>query len=148
LANAEEKSGDPAKMLSGAKVSLQQGLAASEAQGKPISAKFEVENGALQLSVYTAKNGKFSEVVIDHMSGKVAKTEAITEGEDLPHAKSQSAAMSKASKTLQAAVDQAEHDNAGAKAVSVTPRLEKGHAVAAVKLMLAKGSKTVSVPLE
>jgi hypothetical protein len=30
---------------------LQQGLAASEQQGKPISAKFEVDDGKLQLSV-------------------------------------------------------------------------------------------------
>ena len=107
-ASAEEKSGDLAKMMSGAN----------------------------------------SEVVVDHMSGKVAKVEAITEGEDLPHAKSQSAAMAKATKSLQAAVDQAEHDNAGAKAVSVTPKLDQGHAVASVKLQLTKGSKTVTVPLE
>jgi hypothetical protein len=147
-ASAEEKSGDLAKAMTGVKVTLQQGLAASQAQGKPISAKFEVEDGALQLSVYTAKDGKFSEVIVDHTTGKVAKVEAITEGEDLPNAKSQAAAMAKATKTLQDAADQAAHDNTGATVVSVTPKLDKGHAVAAVKLMLPKGSKTVSVPLE
>src|SRR5437660_1156734 len=100
-----------AKALKGVKVSLEKGLAASESQGKPISAKFEVEDGKLQLSVYTMKDDKFSEVVVDHLTGKVAKVEPITEGEDLPHARSQNAAMSRATKSLQDAVDQAEHDN-------------------------------------
>ncbi len=48
------------KLLDTAKINLQQGLAASEPQGQPISAKFEVDDGKLQLSVYTAKEGKFS----------------------------------------------------------------------------------------
>jgi hypothetical protein len=147
-ANAEEKSGDLAKMMPGAKVTLQQGLAASQAQGKPISGKFEAEDGALQLSVYTAKDGKFFEVVVDHTSGKVAKVEPITEGEDLTHAKSQTAALSTATRTLQAAADQAEHDNAGAKAVSVIPKVSKGHPVAVVTLLHGMTSKTVSEPLD
>ena len=79
-----------------AKVTLQQGLTAAAQQGRPISAKFEVEDGKLQLSVYTAKDGKFSEVIVDHMTGKVSETESITEGEDLAEAKLQSAAMEKA----------------------------------------------------
>ena len=36
------------------------------------------------------KGGKFSEVIVDHDTGKVAKTEAITGGEDLAAAKEQS----------------------------------------------------------
>src|SRR5262249_16843317 len=84
------------KGVTDAKVTLQQGLTAAAQQGQPISAKFEVEDGKLQLSVYTAKNGKFSEVIVDHMTGSVAKTESITEGEDLAEAKLQNAAMQKA----------------------------------------------------
>src|SRR6266566_9089956 len=42
-----------AKAVSGAKVSLVKGLAASTREGNPISAKFELEHGVLQLSVYT-----------------------------------------------------------------------------------------------
>src|SRR4030095_9461125 len=72
-----------AKALKGVKTSLEKGLAASESQGKPISGKFEVEDGKLQLSVYTMKGDKFSEVIVDHKTGKVAKTEAITGGDDL-----------------------------------------------------------------
>jgi hypothetical protein len=44
-----------AKALRNAKISLQRGLTASTKEGKPISAKYEVEHGTLQLSVYTMK---------------------------------------------------------------------------------------------
>src|ERR1700719_3827664 len=63
------------KAMSDAKISLQQGLTTSQREGRPISAKFEMEDGKLQLSVYTEKGGKFSEVIVDHMTGAVAKTE-------------------------------------------------------------------------
>jgi hypothetical protein len=62
-----------AKALKDAKISLQRGLTASAKEGKPISAKYEMEDGKLQLSVYTMKGGKFSEVIVDHKTGKVAK---------------------------------------------------------------------------
>src|SRR5438552_16976208 len=64
-----------AKAVSGAKISLAKGLAASAREGKPISAKFELEHGVLQLSVYTAKSGQFSEVIVDYTTGKEAKVE-------------------------------------------------------------------------
>ena len=63
-----------------AKVSLQQGLIASEKEGQPISGKFEVDRGTFQLSVYTAKDGKFSEVLVDYSTGQIAKVEPITKG--------------------------------------------------------------------
>jgi hypothetical protein len=40
-----------AKALKDAKIPLQLGLTASAKEGKPISAKYEVEDGKLQLSV-------------------------------------------------------------------------------------------------
>src|SRR5438046_5251576 len=86
---------DLAKALSAAKVSLQTGLSASATAGTPISAKYEVESGKLQLSVYTKEGAGFSEVVVDHTTGKVAKTEAITSGDDLMAAKAQRGAMAK-----------------------------------------------------
>ena len=74
------------KFMPRAKVSLQEGLKAAESEGQPISGKFEVNDGHLQLSVYTAKDGKFSEVLVDQNTGKVAKSETITEGNDLADA--------------------------------------------------------------
>ena len=136
------------KGVTDAKVTLQQGLTAAAQQGRPISAKFEVEDGKLQLSVYTAKDGKFSEVIVDHMTGKVSETESITEGEDLAEAKSQSAAMGKAKTDLKAAVDKSAAATSGSRAVSVTPALKDGRAVASVTLLTGQEFQTVEQPLE
>ena len=97
----------PAKLaqaLSEASVSLEQGIKASEAEGKPISGKYEVEDGALQLSVYTMKGNGFAEVIVDHKSGSIKKSEPITEGDDLKDAKEQGEAMKKAKLSLDEAV--------------------------------------------
>src|SRR2546430_13280479 len=103
----EKERAELAQALKGAEVSLKQGIVASASKGKPISGKFEVEDGKLQLSVYTAKGGGFSEVVVDPKSGRVAKVEAIEGGEDLTAAKAQADAMAKAKTPLQAAIDAA-----------------------------------------
>ena len=137
-----------AKAVLTARVSLERGLSASASHGRrPISAKFEMEEGKLQLSVYTAMGGKFFEVVVDPNSGAVVKTEPIGEGEDYTAAQSQSAAMAKAKGSLQAAVEQALRDNAGFRALSVTPSLKDGRAVADIALAKGDELKTVSVPL-
>ena len=136
-----------AKALLGARVSLGRGLAASASHGQAISAKFEMEEGKLQLSVYTLKGGKYFEVIVDHNSGKVVKAEQITEAEDYTAAQSQTAAMAKAKGSLRAAVEQALRDNAGFRAVSVTPSLKDGRVVADVTLAKGEDLKTVSVPL-
>src|SRR5712672_2069860 len=94
------------KLLDTAKINLQQGLAASQQQGKPISAKFEVDDGKLQLSVYTAKEGK------------VLRAEPITEGDDLTAATEQSAAVANAKTSLQAVVDKTIAQSANTRAVS------------------------------
>ena len=136
-----------AKALMGARVSLGRGLAASASHGQAISAKFEMEEGKLQLSVYTLKGGKYFEVIVDHNSGKVVKAEPITEAEDYTAAQSQTAAMAKAKGSLRAAVEQALRDNAGFRAVSVTPSLKDGRAVADIALVKGDELKTVSVPV-
>ena len=48
--SAEQDDAALIKAMSGAKVTLQKGLTASEHEGRPISAKFEMEDGKLQLS--------------------------------------------------------------------------------------------------
>jgi uncharacterized membrane protein YkoI len=145
---AAEDRAELAKALGAAKVSLQQGLAAREAQGQPISGKFELEHGQLQLSVYTAKGGTFAEVIVDHNTGKVAKTEDITSGDDYTAAKEQAAAMAKTKRSLGAAIDQAVKSNAGFKAVSAYPSLKDGHPVAEVTLVKGQEFTTVTQTLE
>ena len=149
LAAQEEESGHGAlaKAVMGARVSLERGLAASASHGQPISAKFEMEEGKLQLSVYTVKDGKYFEVIVDRNTGKVVKAEPIAEGEDYTAAQSQSAAMAKPKVSLRAAVEKALRGNAGFRAVSVTPSLKDGRATADVTLAKGEELKTVSVPL-
>ncbi len=138
-----------AELMERAKVSLAQGLTASHTEGTPISGKFEVGDGKLQLSIYTMKGSRFSEVVIDHQSGTVAKVELITEGDDLTAAKTQSAAMASAKDSLEMAVNQAVKGNPGFAAVSVTPSVKDGRPVAEVTLTNGEGEelKKVSEPL-
>jgi hypothetical protein len=137
-----------AKALGDAKISLQRGLTASTKEGKPISAKYEVEHGKLQLSVYTMKGDTFSEVIVDHKTGKVAKAEPITGGDDLTAAKAQSETMAKAKRSLDAAASEAVKENKGYRVVSVTPALKDGHPVADVTLVKGAEWKTVSEKLD
>jgi hypothetical protein len=137
-----------AKALKDAKVSLQRGLTASAKEGKPISAKYEVEDGKLQLSVYTMKGDKFSEVIVDHKAGKVAKAEPITKDDDLTAAKAQSEAMAKAKRSLEAAANEAAKENQGYRVVSVMPAVKDGHPVADVTLLKGTDWKTVSEKLD
>src|SRR5258708_24483215 len=123
-----------AAAMKGAKISLARGLKASEKEGKAISAKFEMEDGKLQLSVYTAKGDQFFEVVVDHKTGKVVKTEPITSGEDLAAAKKQAEAMASTKRSLRDVVAKAEKANPGYKTVSVAAEVENGASQADVML--------------
>src|SRR5437899_1714761 len=85
LAPAWAEADDPkalAAALKDATATLQGGLTASEREGTPISAKFEIEDGKLQLSIYTMKGNDFMEVVADPKSGAIAKAEKITDADD------------------------------------------------------------------
>ena len=136
------------KAMKDAKVSLAQGVTASAKEGEPISGKYEVEDGHLQLSVYTMKGDKFSEVIVNHKTGKVAKAEPITKGDDLTHAKEQSQAMTKAKRTLSAAASDAVKANAGYRAISVMPSMKEEHPVAEVTLLKGTDWKTVTEKLD
>ena len=137
-----------AKALPEATVSLEQGLKTSGRAGTPISAKYEIENGALQLSVYTMNRDQFSEVIVDHMSGAIRKSEAITEGEDFKAATAQGAAMSKAKILLEAAVGNALTAQPGYRAVGVEAALENGHPAATTTLMKGDDVKKVMETLD
>jgi hypothetical protein len=147
-AGEDKEHAELAKALKDAKVSLGAGLMASASEGKPISAKFEVEDGKLQLSVYTEKNGKFSEVIVDHQSGKVAKSAPITEGDDLAEAKAQSAAMATAKLSLTEALAKAVAENAGARVVSIVPSLKHDQPIAEVELLKGDAWNTVTEALD
>ena len=143
----EKENAQLATAITSAKISLEMGMMTSEREGKPISAKFEMEDGKLQLSVYTMKGTQFSEVIVDHQTGRVIKTEAITGGEDLTSAKQQAQAMAKAKSSLRAAAEAAVKTNSGFRAVSVMPMLKGGQPMADVTLAKGREFKTVSEKL-
>ncbi len=136
-----------ATALKDAKVSLSSGLRAAEKEGRPISGKFELEDGKLQLSVYTMKGEGFSEVIVDHKTGKVAKSEAITGGDDLAAARKQAEAMKTTKQTLRDVITRAEKANPGFHAVSVLPEIENGKAQADITLLKGSTSKSVDEAL-
>ena len=156
LAPAWAEAGDEkglAAAMKDATATLQGGLKASEAQGTPISAKFEIEDGKLQLSVYTVKEGgfmheDFMEVVADPKSGAIAKAEKITDTDDLKAATSQSAAMAKAKVSLFTATETAVKGNPGFRAVSIAPELKNGQAMAEVTLLEGTAFKKVTEKLD
>jgi hypothetical protein len=137
-----------AKALPEASVSLDQGLKASEREGKPISGKYEIEDGALQLSVYTMKGGQFSEVIVDHKTGAIKKAEKIMDADDLKNAKEQGQAMAKAKVSLDNAVADATKANSGYRAVSAMPTLDAGKSVANITLMKGEDVKKVMEKLD
>src|SRR6266481_9051587 len=142
-----------AAAMKDATATLQGGLKASEPQGTPISAKFEIEVGKLQLSVYTMKEGgfmheDFMEVVADPQTGAIAKAEKITDTDDLKAATSQSAAMAKAKVSLFTATETAVKGNPGFRAVSIFPELKNGQATAEVTLLAETTFKKVTEKLD
>lgn len=127
---------------------LEQGLRAGEAVGKPISAKFEIEDGKLQLSMYTSTANGYTEVIIAPDKGKFHSTEKITEADDLKDATAQSAAMQGATVPLTTATEQGVKALAGSRTVSIFPELKGGHPLAAVTLLRGGEFTSVSEKLD
>ncbi|TMJ66329.1 MAG: hypothetical protein E6G83_10695 [Alphaproteobacteria bacterium] len=127
---------------------LQEALKAGEREGQPISAQFEMDDGKLQISIYTTKGDDFSEVVADPKTGAIVKTEKITDTDELNDAADQKAAMLKAKTSLVTAADAAVKENAGFRAVSVFPDLRDGHAIAEVTLLQGTTAKKVTEKLD
>jgi hypothetical protein len=149
--SAWAEGGDEAALaaaMKNATATLQGGLKASEPQGTPISAKFEIEDGKLQLSVYTMKGNDFMEVVADPNTGAIAKAEKITDAGDLKEATEQKAAMAKAKVALLSATETAVNANAGSRAVSIVPELKNGQAKAEVTLLQGTTFKKVTEKLD
>ena len=147
-AMTDKEKADLAPIVGGAKVTLEQALATSKKDGKPVSAKFEIENGKPQLSVYTIKEGsKYFEVIVDQTSGEIAKADPITGGDDLTEAKKQNDGMFRATRELREAVKEAKHDNPGYNAVSVSSEMKDNHSVATVLLVKDNDWKTAVIDL-
>jgi hypothetical protein len=145
----EEKNPNLAKALSEATVSLDQGLKTSEREGKPISGKYELEDGSLQLSIYVVKADQFKEVIIDPQGGSIRRTEPITDEDELEQAKDQQQRLAHARIPLDQAVGDAVRNNNGYRAVEVMPTVDRaGKPVASVTLMKGDDVKEAVEALE
>jgi hypothetical protein len=147
-AMSDKAKAELASAVPSATVTLEQGLATSKKNGKPVSAKFEIENGKPQLSIYTIKDGsKYFEVIVDQTSGEIAKADPITGGDDLADAKKQNDGLYRATRELREAVKEAKRDNPGYSAVSVWSEMKDNHSVATVTLVKDNDWKTAVVDL-
>lgn len=137
-----------AAAMRGAKhVALADAIETASASGKPISARYEFEDGKLKLSVFIDKAGAYTELFFDHVTGKVAQSDKLTGGDDLKEAKAESKVLAKAKGSLAAAVTKALAANPGYTAVDVTPVLEGKAPVAEITLMKDGRFKGVSEPI-
>jgi hypothetical protein len=133
---AEEK--DMAALAAGMKdvpATMEQGLVSAAKSGRPISAKFEMDDGEVAFSIYVERSDGFREIVMNPRSGIAAGASILSEDEDLKDARAQSAAMAKANATLLVTARNAVAGNAGARVISVYPELQNGQAVAIVTLL-------------
>jgi len=148
---ASAEGSDPAALaaaVNDATATLQGGLKTSEREGTPISAKFEIDDGKLQLSVYTTKGDSFMEVVADPRTGAVTEAEKIKDADDLKEATAQKAAMAKAKVPLLTAAETAVNANPASRAVSIYPQLQDGNAIAEVTLLQGMTFKKVTEKLD
>ena len=127
-----------ARELRNAWLPLESGMALSRSEGTPISAKYEIDNGTFQLSVYTMRGDAFSEVIVDYSVGTIMKVDVITDSGDLAAARSQKETMARAKRTLEAATADVVRANPGYRAVSAMPGLHDGRPV--VEVVLVNGS--------
>jgi len=142
-----------ARALFGAWLPLESGLAVSTREGTPLSAKYEIDDGTFQLSVYTWKSDtvsgdSFTEVIVDFNTGLVAGVDGITDGKDLTAAQSQKTTMARAKRSLGEATADAVKANAGYRAVSAMPTLASGRPLAEVTLVRGDDWKVVTVRLD
>jgi len=141
------------RALQGAWLPLESGLIVSGGEGTPLSAKYEIDDGAFQLSIYTSKNGSasgdaFVEVIVDYSAGIVLKTIPISDDGDLAAARAQKETMDRAKRSLAEATALAVRANAGYRAVSATPRLDNGRPMAEIALVRGDEWKIVSEYLD
>ena len=137
-----------AKELRGAWLPLESGITLSRSEGMPISAKYEIDGGTFQLSVYTVNGDHVSEVVVDYSVGTIAKVETLRDSEDLEAADDQKQAMASATRSLDAATADAVQTNPGYRAVSVMPRLQDGRPIAEIALVNGTDWRVVRARLD
>jgi hypothetical protein len=127
---------------------LGSGLKAIEQIGKPLSAKFTLDDGNLQLSVWIAREDGFTEFILYPGLRSVSENYDFRDPDKLNAASAQKLAMDKATVSLLSATENAVKANRGFRAVSAYPVLEEGDPVAVVTLLSGGTYKTVTEKLD
>jgi hypothetical protein len=137
-----------ATALQGVTTTLESGLRVSEQNGRPLSGKFEMDDGRLQLSVYTAKGDDLMEVVINPADSKIISVQGLTDPEDIEAAKQQKSALSNSAGSLTGTLAKVTAQNPTARAVSIVPQLKEGRPTADIMLLKGKAFSMVSQPID
>jgi hypothetical protein len=138
----------PADALKGISVTLEEGLRASEIGGTPISARFEVEDGQLQLSVYVVAGTGYAEAIIATDTGILMSAQKMTDTDDLEAVRAQNQAVRGATIPLRIATEKAVMNRRGIRGVSVVPEIRVGRPGAKVTLLNKGTFTTVWQPLQ
>jgi hypothetical protein len=136
------------KALAEATVSLEQGIEAGSREGTPISARYEIEDGVLQLSVYTMNPDQFTEVIVDPRSGRIKESRAITGGPKLKAVAAEGAAMSSTRMSLEGVVGNALRAIPGSRAIGAVAELQTGHPIATTTLVRGQTLREVIETLD
>jgi hypothetical protein len=141
------------RALQGAWLPLEGGLVIGGREGTALSGKYEIDDGAFQLSIYTVKTDSasgdsFLEVIVDYSAGVVVRAEPLSDGGDLAAARAQKDAMERAKRSLAEATADVVKANTGYRAVSAIPRLDDGRPTVEVTLVRGDEWKIVNERLD
>ena len=136
-----------AAALKHVKSTLEDGLKAAERIGKPISAKFALEDGTLQLSLWVATEDGFAEFILYPVLRTVTEIYDFRDPDKLKIATEQKLAMDRATMSLLSAAQNAVKANHGLRAASAYPVLQEGDPIAVVTLLDANAVKIVTEKL-
>jgi hypothetical protein len=124
---------------------LENSLQAGEEIGKPISAKFALDDGSLQLSLWVAREDGFAEFILYPALRFVTEIYDFRDPDKV--ATAQKLAMDSATVSLLSATENAIKANHGFRAVSAYPVLAEGDPIAVVTLLDANAVKIVTEKL-
>jgi hypothetical protein len=127
--------------------SLEDGLKAVERLGKPISAKFTLEHGFLQLSLWVTREDSLAEFILYPATRTVTEIYEFRDPNELKTATAHRLAMEKARVSLRSATANAVQANPSLRAVSAYPVIEEGDPMAVITLLDANAFKIVTKKL-
>ena len=144
---SEDEGNALAAHIDEARLGLTQGLKIARAKGRPLAARFTVEDDTLRLAVVIATARDTLQLVIDPVDGTLRKTDAVTDPVALKRMRAAATALTQSAVQLEEAIGAAEQANEDSRVVAMLPTLVKGKAVARATLLRGTELSTVETPL-